>query len=91
MTRPKLIALTLLALLTLLFPAPTGAATPHQSGGTTGFGTGITGPARQPGSDLLQTIRATAPLATYSFTADDGAWTTSSNAQGGAPSRAASC
>jgi hypothetical protein len=81
MTRLKLIALTVCALLTLLLPAAAGAATPFQSGGTTGIGSGITGPARQAGTDLLQTIRATAPAATYSFDTNDGTWSLGSNAQ----------
>jgi hypothetical protein len=82
MTRLKSKIVATLVMLALLLPAAASAAPPRQSGGTTGFTSGVAGPQRQPGGDLLQTIRATAPAATYTFSTDDGSWTLGSNAQG---------
>lgn len=77
MTRPKLIALTLCALLTLLLPTAISAATPHQIGGPPGIGSGSAGT----GTNLVQTIRATAPLLTYTFDTNDDTWSLGSDAQ----------
>ncbi len=81
MAKLKLIGLTVCVLLVLLLPAAAGASHSYQGGGTTGIGSGVNGPGQQPGAGLIQTIRATAPAATYSFDTNDGAWSLGSNAQ----------
>ena len=67
MAKLKLIGLTVCVLLVLLLPAAAGASHSYQGGGTTGIGSGVNGPGQQPGAGLIQTIRATAPAATYSL------------------------